>query len=80
MGRQEWEGGYGEVCEGRNGKAGMGRQGWDEMNGKGGMGRQGWDGKGGMGGMGRKGCEGKGRSGWEGNMIYVNVGEKMNNF
>jgi len=30
--------------------------------------------------MGWEGRDGKGATGWEGNMIYVNVRKKMNNF
>ena len=28
--------------------------------------------------MGRQGCDGKGGTEWDGNMIYVNVREKIN--
>ena len=44
------------------------------MDVKGGIGRQGWHDKG------RDGIGREGWTGWEGNMIYVNVREKMNNF
>ena len=44
------------------------------------MGRVRWDGKGGMGREGWEGGEGRNGMGRDGNMIYVNVREKMNNF
>ena len=56
---------------GRDKKGGMERQEWEGRDGNAGMG---WEGRDGKEGMRREG------TGWEGNMIYVNVREKINNF
>ena len=44
------------------------------------MGRKEWEGRDGIGREGLEGRDGNDGTGWEGNMIYENVWEKMNNF
>ena len=44
------------------------------------MGRKEWEGRDGIGREGLEGRDGNDGTEWEGNMIYVNVWEKMNNF